>query len=54
MKCKILRSGTTQYYVRVVASNGYTLAHSENYNSWSSANNCARLIAGGGSVEDGT
>lgn len=53
MKAKVKRSGS-QYFVRVVASNGTTLAHSENYWNKSDALNCARIIAGGGTVEDDT
>jgi uncharacterized protein YegP (UPF0339 family) len=53
MKCHIKRSGA-QYFVRVVASNGLTLAHSENYTTKSNAQNCANIIAGGGTVVDDT
>lgn len=54
MKAQVRKSPTGQFFVRVVASNGYTLAHSENYIAKADAQNCARLIAGGGSVEDWT
>jgi uncharacterized protein len=52
MKCQIHRSANNQFFVRVVASNGLTLAHSETYASKASAKNCADIIAGGGKVED--
>ena len=52
MTAKVLRSTNGQYFVRVVASNGITLAHSETYVSKSDALNCARIIAGGGSAQD--
>lgn len=51
---KIYKSTNGQYYVRVVASNGLTLAHSETYSTKANAQNCARLLAGGGTVEDWT
>lgn len=53
MKAKVMRSGS-QFYVKVVATNGTTLAHSENYWNKSDALNCARIIAGGGTVVDDT
>jgi uncharacterized protein YegP (UPF0339 family) len=53
MTARVKRSGT-QYYVKVVAGNGLTLAHSEQYVNKSDAINCAKLIAGGGSWEDDT
>jgi uncharacterized protein YegP (UPF0339 family) len=46
-----------QYYVRLVAANGRTLAHSESYTAKSSARNCAEIIkneAGGAAIEDWT
>lgn len=54
MKCQIHRSTNAQYFVRVVASNGATLAHSETYTTKANALNCANIIAGGGKVEDWT
>ena len=54
MTCRIMKSTNNQYFVRVVSSNGQTLAHSETYVSKASATNCANLIAGGGNVEDWT
>jgi uncharacterized protein YegP (UPF0339 family) len=53
MTCRIRRSGA-HYYVRVVASNGATLAHSENYTTKANAQNCANILAGGGRVIDET
>lgn len=53
MTARIKRSGS-QYFVRVVASNGAILAHSENYVNKSDAVNCARIISGGGGVQDDT
>ena len=52
MTCQIRKSGV-QYFVRVIASNGAILAHSENYTTKVNAQNCARII-GGGDVEDWT
>jgi uncharacterized protein YegP (UPF0339 family) len=46
-----------QYYVRLVAANGRTLAHSESYTTKYSARNCAEIIkneAGGAAIEDWT
>ena len=51
---KIIKSTTGKYYVRVVAANGLTLAHSEQYEAKASAKNCADLIAQGGVVSDET
>lgn len=53
MTCHIRPSGS-QYYVRVVASNGATLAHSETYTTKQNARNCATIICGGGRVVDDT
>jgi uncharacterized protein YegP (UPF0339 family) len=52
-KARVKWNGS-QYFVRVVASNGAILAHSEQYRNKTDALNCARLIAGGGSVSDDT
>jgi uncharacterized protein YegP (UPF0339 family) len=52
MKCQIRPAAGGQYYVRVVARNGEVLAHSETYTTKQSATNCARLLAGPGTVED--
>lgn len=54
MICRVLRANNGQYFVRVIASNGLTLAHSETYWNKADALNCASIIAAGGSVEDGT
>lgn len=54
MTAKVLRSTNGQYFVRVVASNGITLAHSETYVAKGDARNCAQIIAGGGNWEDQT
>ena len=54
MKAQIWDAKGGQYYVKVIASNGLTLAHSENYTAKASAKNCAELIAAGGTVEDKT
>lgn len=54
MKCQIRRSTNGQYFVRVVAGNGATLAHSETYTTKQNATNCASIIGGGGTVEDWT
>jgi uncharacterized protein YegP (UPF0339 family) len=54
MKAQIWDAAGGQYYVKVIASNGLTLAHSENYTSKQSATNCADLIAAGGTAEDKT
>ena len=54
MKCQIHNSTNAQFFVRVVASNGAILAHSETYTTKQSATNCANIIAGGGTVEDWT
>lgn len=54
MTAKIMRSTNGQYFVRVVASNGLTLAHSDTYTSKASARACATIIAGGGRIEDNT
>ena len=52
MTAKVLRSTNGQYFVRVVASNSATLAHSETYVAKSDALNCVRIIAEGGTVQD--
>ncbi len=52
MKCQIRKATNGQFFVRVVASNGQTLAHSETYSSKANAQNCANIIANGGTVED--
>ncbi|WP_370246412.1 YegP family protein [Nocardioides sp.] len=52
MTCQIRKATNGQFFVRVVASNGLTLAHSETYPAKVNAINCARLIAGGGTIED--
>jgi uncharacterized protein YegP (UPF0339 family) len=54
MKCQIHKATNGQFFVRVVASNGATLAHSETYTTKVNATNCADIIAGGGTVEDRT
>jgi uncharacterized protein YegP (UPF0339 family) len=54
MKCQIRKSTNGQYFVRVVASNGAILASSETYTTKYNAQNCANIIAGGGTVEDWT
>lgn len=51
-KYRVLKATNGQYFVRVVASNGQTLAHSETYYNKADASHCARLMAGGGTVED--
>ncbi|QCX26425.1 DUF1508 domain-containing protein [Nocardioides jishulii] len=51
---QIRRSANGQYFVRVVASNGAILAHSENYRAKADATNCARLLANGGGASDWT
>lgn len=50
MSLNILRSSSGQYFVRVVASNGLTLAHSETYTTKTNAMNCAELIKTGAGV----
>lgn len=52
MKAQIHKATNGQFFVRVVASNGAVLAHSETYTAKQSAKNCAVIIAGGGAVED--
>lgn len=54
MTAQIRKSTNGQYFVRVVASNGQTLAHSETYTTKASAQNCAKIIANGGTVQDWT
>lgn len=54
MTARVFKSTNGQYFVRVVASNGAILAHSETYVSKQSAINCAQIIAGGGNAEDWT
>lgn len=54
MTAQVRRSSNGQYFVRVMASNGAILAHSETYTSKQNASNCASIIAGGGKVEDWT
>ena len=54
MEAQIWNAKSGQFYVKVVASNGLTLAHSENYTSKQSAKNCADIIAGGGKTVDKT
>ncbi len=52
MRCQIWRSTSGQFFVRVVASNGAILAHSETYVAKVDARTCANIIANGGTVED--
>ena len=56
MKFKIRRSGS-EYYLTIVARNGETLAHTENYKAKASAKHCAELLqsqAGGAAIIDET
>lgn len=54
MTAQVRMATNGQYFVRVVASNGAILAHSETYVSKQSATNCANILAGGGKAEDWT
>lgn len=54
MEAQVWNAVGSQFYVKVVASNGLTLAHSESYSSKSSAMNCAKLIAADGTAVDKT
>lgn len=54
MTAQIWRSTNGQFFVRVVASNGAILAHSETYVNKAGAQNCANIIAGGGGTQDCT
>lgn len=51
-KYRVLKATNGQYFVRVIASNGQTLAHSETYTRHYDAKHCATLMADGGTVED--
>ncbi|WP_158854400.1 YegP family protein [Saccharothrix deserti] len=55
MVFKILRSMSNQWFFRIVARNGATLAHSENYWNKTDARSAAQTIidqAGGGRIEE--
>ncbi|MFT7835167.1 YegP family protein [Saccharothrix sp. BKS2] len=55
MVFKILRSTSNQWFFRIVASNGATLAHSETYVNKSDARSAAQTIinqAGGSRIEE--
>ena len=54
MTCRVYKSTNGQFFVRVVASNGAILAHSETYTTKTNATNCAAILARGGVVEDWT
>ena len=54
MEAQIWNTANRQFYVKVVASNGLTLAHSESYTTKQSAKNCADIIAAGGESVDKT
>ena len=49
MKFEINKSQNNQYFFRIVASNGKTLAHSETYHNLTDCENAVQLIRNGAS-----
>jgi uncharacterized protein YegP (UPF0339 family) len=50
MKFQIKNSTNGEYYFRIVASNGETLAHSETYTAKASAKNAVESIKGSAGI----